>query len=915
MEAIDPQTRKPIQVADDQAADLYAAGKIGFRKGQRIPVKGDDGTIGSIAATDLSQALSEGIELATPEEFHGADVQAKYGDAGGMLKAAGAGAVRGLTMGLSDPLAIGAAGAFGGDAAAKQTRETLAGLKEANPYASGGAELAGTIAPLLFTGGASGGVAAGVKAAGALPRATMGLGRLAEGFASKAVGEGATSLLGRIAQKAVPMAASGAAEGAAYGAGQSVSESALQDHELTAESLLASMGHGALIGGTLGGAMGGVGGALGHASSKVGGVLKGLRGADIDAVAERALGEEAAPGLGDSVVSFLKKANSDKDELIGQFKTSKARQEAVFGAEDKLDRATRQFREHADEVLKNTEALTAEAQGELKLDHIKSSVQTGNEKQTQSAVARQFFDINQRVDAMLADPGAYGQIADLKKAKLVLDSSAQKIGAAVRSGEDVNAKLFAQLDYVKRRIGKWSKPGQFVGADQATAQEMRDMYEGLRTGLEDEGLWGKAATNQREINQLWSRQLGTQDLFMQKVATKVGRHPDNPWMDQYLVDPAKAETYIKGLTAPKNDLTHSLIKDHIKNSVELADAIAKNFELPAGKMAAVERAKSAAREFEKTVTGAESSITRINQYKRLLELDKHDALGGFAGAVGGSLLGPLGAMAGLAANAMMRPGQAISQIAHLERATARMGSKLDDALGSFFKAGSSAASTTSRVAPIASVELSGAGRSSRDEYERQIKLLGEVRASPQVAASRIGSAMGDLGNHAPKTAAAFASTTLRATQFLASKAPGGQMAFDSITPQFEKPRVSDAEMAKFLRYAAVVNNPVTALEDMKHGRLTREGAEALKVVYPKLFSAVQAKTTAHLAGLKAPLPYQKKVQLATLLGVPADKSLAPKFIANMQNTFAQKQQQPKAPHIGGQHNQAMLTTSQRVEMK
>lgn len=207
--------------------------------------------------------------------------QEAYGGIGGGLKALGASALSGATLGLSNV----AARALGGDDAAI----ALEGLREQNPGISFAGELGGAIAPALLTGGASlaAGIGRGVEGLGAraagfgaerlgagLARAGAGVAELgAEGGTLSRLGESAigraaeyapSSLVGSLGGRVSEAVggglrgalASGASEGALYGAGQGISELALEQDPLTWERAATTIGSNALFGAAAGGALG-----------------------------------------------------------------------------------------------------------------------------------------------------------------------------------------------------------------------------------------------------------------------------------------------------------------------------------------------------------------------------------------------------------------------------------------------------------------------------------------------------------------------------------------------------------------------------------------------------------------------------------------------------------------------------------
>jgi hypothetical protein len=109
--------------------------------------------------------------------------------------------------------------------------------------------------------------------------------------------------------------------------------------------------------------------------------------------------------------------------------------------------------------------------------------------------------------------------------------------------------------------------------------------------------------------------------------------------------------------------------------------------------------------------------------------------------------------------------------------------------------------------------------------------------------------------------------------------------------------VSPVEQARFLRYAKAVDDPLSVLGDLEKGRLSREGVEALKSVYPGLYGELQGHVIAGLAERKQPLTYQQETALSVLLGVPSARS--PKDVAGYQQSVAAPPDQPPAPRPPG----------------
>lgn len=262
----------PFKVTPEQQQQLAGSG-------QYQPVSQEMAQGGAQALADIQKA------------------QQDYGDVG----AAGMGAFSGLTLGLGP----GVAAALG-----FLDPNSLSALQETGAYTAG--DIAGTVAPAIFSGGESLGLR-GLM--GSALRATpAGLMNLA-GSASERLAGRLLPGLGRLGAPAVKMAARGAVEGGLINLGHTVGDSLIQNKPLSAEALWASGVDGALAGGLMGGGLGLVGG-MGQAiterlPSTLGGAAKGTSEKGLGITARRigmTEGEVAAAkeagGLGETLKNY-----------------------------------------------------------------------------------------------------------------------------------------------------------------------------------------------------------------------------------------------------------------------------------------------------------------------------------------------------------------------------------------------------------------------------------------------------------------------------------------------------------------------------------------------------------------------------------------------------------------------------------
>lgn len=188
--------------------------------------------------------------------------------------------------------------------------------------------------------------------------------------------------------------------------------------------------------------------------------------------------------------------------------------------------------------------------------------------------------------------------------------------------------------------------------------------------------------------------------------------------------------------------------------------------------------------------------------------------------------------------------------------------------------------------------------------------LTELQTSPDLLMNRLVKSTARIANAAPAVANEMQQTLTTATQFLLTKLPksvdsgSGEM----FKRQYEPTTI---EMAKFERYLQTVEHPLSVLDDLEKGTITSEHVEALKTVYPALYTQLQSQVleqVASPAGQK--MSYSKKVQLGILLDVPTDESLQSQSILALQSNFLPKDESAQP----NQHSAVSQTGASKINM-
>ena len=858
------------------------------------------GRVGHVPSDQLAGAFAAGFRVASEDELAAEREREQYGGGAHMLGAGGAGAARALTFGLSD-VALAEAGA----------EEALAAYRRVQPEATMLGEIGGTLAGLGGAAVAKGaGLAGQVLRGAAAPTGAL----LASGAAVEA---GATAAgLGRVGG----LAARAAAEGAAYGGATAITDAALGDHELTGERLFAAMGHGALLGGGVALGLAGVTRAASAAARGARAVVRRALGratpAEIESIAAKQFGE-AAPGLGSAVAEdeALRRAAAEAEkapaglaaDALAAYREAvilrtgaprevvealfaagapgaMARNTAIYKAQDIADDMSRGLRGDLDAALQSYEAVASAAQGELKSAQIRRLIPQSRPEMTIGATDAAFTELRATVEAMRADSVAFGGGGRLRRLANRLEMHERAARAA-----DEDAIRFIALDRAKREIGKesktamraWSKDQR--GEDLARHEALRDLYERPRVLLEDSAIWGDGAAGaQKALNAPWTEQIGggvaspvASTAAFQRAFTVT---EEGPWGRSIrFASPGKIDAYVRGLLSPTKDHAHAALRGWLANTERFVGAARDVLELSPSQLAAVERLQTAHAAALKRIDSGTTSVTLVNQAKALREFDQAGL--GIAGIGGGALIaGPLGAAVGAAVGATAAPYATLKTIAATEALASRASAKLEGGASRWLH---EAQRKLERM-PLVAGRLAAAGGRIAEEYTTRRKRADAMADAPREVLREQAAV---LAPNAPRIQAAAMATADRAAQYLSTALPA------AVARGLGPPRQpSRDEMERWLRKARVIEDPASVVRDLEAGRLSRDGVDALRTVYPARYEALRQSLLDAIgeqagSGKGLQMPYQDRLQLGLLLDLPTDATLDPELMRAVQATY------------------------------
>lgn len=884
-DVIDNASGQVVSVPDNQVHDAWKSGKASLIADANYQLRFPNGAYGFVKGSDAAPHIQDGAAFVAPEEAQSAiadqaalERQVRLeGKSGGAIGAGLAGGASQLTFGLSDI----AGSALLGD----EFKEVRQYQQQEHPYASAIGEGLGAAALTGLTG----------------------VGGLAEGGAARLIGEGASTVVGRIAQRAAVAGTRGLVEGAQYDIAKAASDDAFADHRLTAEQVLSSVGTNALLGGALSSGLGGLGGifselrgggagrSLEHALTpgvEAPEAAEGITGGqvsashaptdrDLGAVAARAMGQgEAGEGLGAKVREWYAKgagAVSGKDpELIRNVLENRA---DLVEAEETRDAASRAIRGHVDSIIKSNRDLSEIWERGVKRSYIAGAVEgvapEVAAKSANDAVDRTYLELYR----MAEDPDTFGGASALKNALKVTKNVQNKLAEAVEAG-DVG-EMYGLVDDLKKGIGKYSKgaANQFSSTDELASMQIKaraakylDLYNGLRDSLEDEQTWGEMGAKQKSINAAFSQQLDAASRFNRALTTVVGRDEANPFRAAVGVDPAKADSYIRNLTNPNQDLTHKAVLDYVDGSKRLAESMRDAFDLPPQKVAQVEAIGDAADAFRSTLDDTTRRLQTVNQFQQLKEQTGGHAVG-LGLLMGHAAHGLPGGLAGLAAGKVAslftRPADTIHQLAVIEKMVRTSDNRIARAIRAFGRG-----------------EARSAGAPALETFPRRAARIERMSSDMASTSTRVGASVANLRRTAPRMADALTASALAGVTFLKSKLPPARPG-DPLDPMAKPPLPTPAQRASFLRYDEAVRNPLGVVENLRDGRLSLEGVETLKTVYPSLYDRVRqhafdAMQDGHLSDLSS----QQRLGMSIMLDLPTPE-LAPDYVMQRQAAYAQ----------------------------
>lgn len=198
------------------------------------------------------------------------------------------------------------------------------------------------------------------------------------------------------------------------------------------------------------------------------------------------------------------------------------------------------------------------------------------------------------------------------------------------------------------------------------------------------------------------------------------------------------------------------------------------------------------------------------------------------------------------------------------------------------------------------------GASMRDHAAARIREIHWAAQNQQAIAAEVRKQMADVAD--PDLIASAEQFEIRKAQYLASVTPKEPPPSLLAKGKGWTPSQVDANI--LARRLHAIDDPVAVIDSVNNKNLTREGAETVKAVYPKLFADAQQRLIERIAEIRETVPFPQRLRISSLFDVPLDRSLEPGTISVLQSVYrtpanattgsaAPTQNTPPMPSIAG----------------
>ncbi len=450
-------------------------------------------------------------------------------------------------------------------------------------------------------------------------------------------------------------------------------------------------------------------------------------------------------------------------------------------------------------------------------------------------------------------------------------------------------------------------------------QELEALGDEIRESLENPEIWGEgAATIQRIENAHWSGKgspdgrgmIAANNNFWRRFADfGEGRKSVDKWKELYAANFDRVKEAYNQSDILERTPIRKLYERPEKWSAGLENKGLTHKATPAQKKL-IQEHRQLTEQIKANNDAAHNLTTLVKEYDQTVT--NIEAIG----LPGARKILDVTTTAGGAARTM---GEKVGLVKDIGTKSAKSKSKIREAAKAFFEGREAGRKIAPRLLPPVYIRerTKEEGPSLKEEFE-QLKKLHDENSKPELMLGKMVTALEPLTSVSPEFAMGVINSSQRVAAFLQSKSPVPNIRESDVLAHLDdRQRVSDSEMARYLRYVKGALKPLEVIDDFKDGTVSNEAAEALRVCWPQMFAQLEAELMDQLASQKEQPAYDKLVHLSILLGRALHPSLEGRFIAAAQGIHEearQQQEQAQMPTIGKAPDisESVETTAQRL---
>lgn len=668
-------------------------------------------------------------------------------------------------------------------------------------------------------------------------------------------GGGASALLPEAAGTLATVGTLGA-EGGAYNAfSEANHDLAMGDPNLNAQKIISDFGIGFGTGATLGFLGKAVGAVLPPAAkslSEGAGRLKNV-----------IFGSEETPGLTDKISSTW--AQKLRDGIAtGNLNT---------------DTVTRNFKD----VIQGALDAGPKAASEM-YDAAGAKISSALEDMPVDAAKRAATDIVGKIRGVVSSVNESGEVVPELSSKAntkILNDRISALEETINSAKTSSEVHDAVNDFAKQLgkkngLIKWDAlPTALQSADQAI---LKNINSAARDFLKNAEVWGKdAAMHYGESSDLYNQYSPARDNFIKAFTKKEASASGT----KRVIDIKKVKSYLNNISDPAMDDVNKYVGEYFNQLGNLTDAAAAHSGIESGADSISAKINDLAKK--------RTDMAKIAEAMQSSSSAKDPMAGIQSAAEIGSVVSGHPAIAATIAATKAIRSAAINPY--------RLGANIGNVLSKLEAIGDVLGKADKRIASGAKAIFSentarGAGYTGASEvsagFDKHADQIRELSNDPPSLIQHLHDSTKHLFEPAPNISQSVHAAMTNGVQFLNSKLPrpNNELLLS------EKYEPSFAQKEKFNTYFRAVNDPISALDQIKDGTLGSDTMEALHIVHPDLLSDMQKMVMENLNPAKAKnLSYAKKLSIAKFIGHPLDDNMLPQSI--MANQMAMTPSQPE----------------------